>query len=147
MVSKWLWPGNRTLLEVASMVVTWWIVAFLPSDQYHDSSRWLTLQVSFGFHFKRHWRTEQSSRFISLLSRSSPVFCTFLSSAEDFQKRKFARLLSILKNVYKHLTRWKALNLKKTSLFVHYSWYKSSDSAYVTKYCLTFPKKAQTGSV
>ena len=27
-VSRWLWPGNRTLLEVASMVVTWWIVGF-----------------------------------------------------------------------------------------------------------------------
>ena len=28
-VSRWLWPGNRPFLEVASMVVTWWIVAFL----------------------------------------------------------------------------------------------------------------------
>ena len=27
-VSRWLWPGNRTFLEVASMVVTWWIVTF-----------------------------------------------------------------------------------------------------------------------
>ena len=26
-VSRWLWPENRTL-EVANMVVTWWIVAF-----------------------------------------------------------------------------------------------------------------------
>ena len=26
----WLWPGNRIFLEVASMVVTWWIVAFCP---------------------------------------------------------------------------------------------------------------------
>ena len=24
----WLWPLNRTFLEVDSMVVTWWIVAF-----------------------------------------------------------------------------------------------------------------------
>ena len=31
-VSRWLWPGNRTFLEVASMVVTWCIVAFLHSD-------------------------------------------------------------------------------------------------------------------
>ena len=30
-VSRWLGPGNRTFLEVASMVVTWWIVAFVPS--------------------------------------------------------------------------------------------------------------------
>ena len=27
-VSRWLWPGNRTFLEVASMVVTWGIVDF-----------------------------------------------------------------------------------------------------------------------
>ena len=27
-VSRWLWPGNRTCLEVASMVVIWWILAF-----------------------------------------------------------------------------------------------------------------------
>ena len=31
-VSRWLWPGNRTCLEVASTVVTWWILAFLRSD-------------------------------------------------------------------------------------------------------------------
>ena len=30
-VSRWLWPGNRTFLDVASMVVSWWIVAFLSS--------------------------------------------------------------------------------------------------------------------
>ena len=28
-VSRWFWPGNRTFLELASMVVTRWIVAFL----------------------------------------------------------------------------------------------------------------------
>ena len=28
---RWLWPRNITLLEVASMVVTWWTVAFLCS--------------------------------------------------------------------------------------------------------------------
>ena len=27
-VTGWLWPGNRTFLEVASMVVSWWKVAF-----------------------------------------------------------------------------------------------------------------------
>ena len=38
---RWLaWllgPGNRTFLEVASMVVTWWIVACLPSEHAYDS--------------------------------------------------------------------------------------------------------------
>ena len=31
LVSRWLWPGNKTFLEVSCMVVTWWIVAFLQS--------------------------------------------------------------------------------------------------------------------
>ena len=31
-VSRWLWPGNRTFLEVASMVVSWCIAAFVPWD-------------------------------------------------------------------------------------------------------------------
>ena len=31
-VSRLLRPGNRIFLEVASMVTTWWIVAFLCSD-------------------------------------------------------------------------------------------------------------------
>ena len=30
---RWLWPGNRTFLEVASIVVTWWILALLRSDE------------------------------------------------------------------------------------------------------------------
>ena len=33
-VSRRLWPGNRTFLEMASMVVTWWILAFLRSDYF-----------------------------------------------------------------------------------------------------------------
>ena len=32
-VSRWLWPGNRTFLEVASMVVTCYIVAVLRSGK------------------------------------------------------------------------------------------------------------------
>ena len=28
-VSRWLGGGNRTFLEAASMVVSWWLVAFL----------------------------------------------------------------------------------------------------------------------
>ena len=34
-VTRWLWPGNKTFSEVGSMVVTWWIVAFLCSASYH----------------------------------------------------------------------------------------------------------------
>ena len=28
MVSRWSWPGNRTILKVDSLVVSWWIVFF-----------------------------------------------------------------------------------------------------------------------
>ena len=28
MVSRWLWPGNRTFLKVAGVVATWWIIPF-----------------------------------------------------------------------------------------------------------------------
>ena len=39
--STWFCPGNRTSIEVDSMVVTWWIVAFLPSvsGQYVESGQ------------------------------------------------------------------------------------------------------------
>ena len=30
---QWLWPGNRTILEITSMVVKWWIVAVLCSTK------------------------------------------------------------------------------------------------------------------
>ena len=29
MVSRWLWPGNRTFWEVDITVVSWWLVGFL----------------------------------------------------------------------------------------------------------------------
>ena len=35
--TRWLQPGNRTFLEVASMVVSWWIVAFYPVVHYSSS--------------------------------------------------------------------------------------------------------------
>ena len=38
-VSRWLWPGNWTFLKVASMVVTWWIVAFLLSHDFDENSK------------------------------------------------------------------------------------------------------------
>ena len=59
---RWLCPGNMTFLEVASMVVTWWIVTFLPSanilttqnSNLHDISckNAVTSQSSWPFSFK-----------------------------------------------------------------------------------------------
>ena len=43
MVSRWLWPGNRTYSEVASMVVTWWIVGFF--------SQWIKRQLQYTYVF------------------------------------------------------------------------------------------------
>ena len=37
-VSRWLWPGTKTFLVVASMVVTWWIVDF--AQWYHTAQLW-----------------------------------------------------------------------------------------------------------
>ena len=34
-ISRWLWPGHRTFLEVGSTVLIWWIVAFLCSVWHH----------------------------------------------------------------------------------------------------------------
>ena len=35
--NRWLWPGNWIFLEVASMVVTWWIVVCLPSAYFRQA--------------------------------------------------------------------------------------------------------------
>ena len=48
-VSSWLLPGNRIFLEVASMVITWWIVAFMCSD---SSMVTFSIKVSF---VRRHF--------------------------------------------------------------------------------------------
>ena len=37
----WLWPGNRTFLEVASIVVIWWIVAFFAQWLFSQGNRHL----------------------------------------------------------------------------------------------------------
>ena len=47
-VIRWLWPGNRTILEVDSMVVSCWIVAFLRcvnscSNSCHGSKMYFTI--------------------------------------------------------------------------------------------------------
>ena len=45
--SRWLWPINRTCLEVASMVVTWWKMAFW-CGAYHAINRiWLCVRDLF----------------------------------------------------------------------------------------------------
>ena len=60
MVSRWLWPRNRTFLAV----VTWWIVAFLPSVKYHNhkSHRSCHSQLggSFRWHLSHHMDTFSS---------------------------------------------------------------------------------------
>ena len=52
-VSRWLWPGNRTFLEVVSMVVSWWIAAFLPSHIFSS----VTPYFSKTFYIHQYTRT------------------------------------------------------------------------------------------
>ena len=62
-VSRWLWPENRTFLEVASMVVTWWIVDFLSSvwrNKMWLSKKWMYC-ITITFH--SHWLTFCIRRF------------------------------------------------------------------------------------
>ena len=40
-VSRWLWPGNRTSLEVDITVATWWIVAFLTQWWWMEHMQWM----------------------------------------------------------------------------------------------------------
>ena len=47
-VSRWLWPGNR-FLEMASMVVTWWIVDFLRSTTCWPGVQWIHSETMKGW--------------------------------------------------------------------------------------------------
>ena len=42
-VSRWLWPENRTFFEVASMVVAWWIVGFLCAVNWYITGKCVTM--------------------------------------------------------------------------------------------------------
>ena len=44
-VSRWLWPGNRTFFEVDNMVVSWWIVLFFALCMYSLSQMLNTLVI------------------------------------------------------------------------------------------------------
>ena len=72
-VSRWLWPGNRTFLDVASMVVTWWIVAFLHSAycQYSSHSHQLIWQAQYKWQYeKNHSKLIHSLSFVMGLNAS-----------------------------------------------------------------------------
>ena len=81
-VSRQLWPRNRTFLAVASMVVTWWIVAFLHSvlpplhkqestmqkwKQPHHATLWSLYYLSQLAHKDRHKNMFSHVGHISIL--------------------------------------------------------------------------------
>ena len=72
MVSRWLWPGNRTYLELVSMVVTWWIVACLPSVGHGE------------LHHSDEYKSTPDNRYIL---RNPPkkvcCFCLFFFKEQD----------------------------------------------------------------
>ena len=74
-VSRWLWPWNRTFLEVANMVVTWQIVAFL-----HSVCLLMWQQAQFTQGWAKHWSFYCPQR--SLKS----IFVKWMISSCDFIK-------------------------------------------------------------
>ena len=101
MVSRWLSPENRTLLEVASMVVTWWIVAFC--TVYRDGEatagcastwyRWISIKNV----FKSSW----SSIHVCILN-----FHKWHSAQQGVVAYKFLKL-SKFAFIVRVLLRWK----------------------------------------
>ena len=87
----WLWPGNRTYLKVASMVVTWWRVAFFPvihtegiSKTYWSCSYrvvvlslWVTALIQEKFSLNAHLISTTGTLFLS--RRNDPSTDTQLS--------------------------------------------------------------------
>ena len=55
-VSRWLCPGTKTFVEVASMVVTWWIVACLCSVITHKETN-MIFQYLYTFSIRRVFKT------------------------------------------------------------------------------------------
>ena len=90
LVSKWLWPGNRTFLEVDSMVVSLWIVAFLPSVSALTSC---CLLSSFG---SRHLDLRRiSASYVSFRVLISPSFRKVTWTSTCFCKEQRENILSI----------------------------------------------------
>ena len=69
-VSRSLWPGNRTIVEVASMAATWWIVALVNFERlwcsqetpHHFSDIHLTLCSTLGLDKRRICQNKASHK-------------------------------------------------------------------------------------
>ena len=110
MVSRWLWPGNRTLLEVSSIVVTWWIVFFF--------ALWISWRI---FVF---WDMHASSTY-----ESSNIH-HYVDYIPALELLNYSRTLE-LSNYYPE--RHKAYKFQCKHLYCTYASYKSQNKH---KYCL-----------
>ena len=109
MVSRWLRPGNRTYLEVSSIVVTWWIVAFLV--QCNESCNGIISSEHLPFHWTfRNCNNNMSSGYsCSIVILSLPL----LSSAA----------VMCMINVHAPLPAWSAVTrLVRTTSPMSQSW-------------------------
>ena len=94
-VSRWLWPGNRTFSEVASMVVTWWIVAFFAQCwltqllQHSANPRFVFVVLLQTQHSGKPFLCEHSHKARPTLSKCSSFLYIFITN----------------KNTAKHLNR------------------------------------------
>ena len=71
-VSRCLWPGNKTFLEVASMVVTWWIVVCSCSGSTIEFKHEPALSSSLSSCISFNKAADKTFIFLSLLFRAHP---------------------------------------------------------------------------
>ena len=99
-IAWWFWPGNRTFLEVASMVVTWWIVTFLCNEKTVLSIMYfsqLFRQHSIKYDlYLIHLRLEWLEHIIGLCERGLEIFVLLRVQCHLFSQH----LLSLLHRRY-----------------------------------------------
>ena len=74
-VSRWLWPGSRSFLEMNSMVVTYWIVFFVPVI--HLSGPFAHEQMESNAHISTNWEKLAGSKmgWLDLLHKTCDRCC------------------------------------------------------------------------
>ena len=79
MVSRWLWPGNRTFLQV----VSWWIVAFLLRDDINNWNTTISIQKK-----KCHWLVYKEME-IQVVLEAIWKFCPWVSSIRSMTELRY----------------------------------------------------------
>ena len=127
-VSRWLWPGNRTFLEVTSMVVTRWTLAFLRSAhkrfQIYAASYQHTVRQAFMPYFTLYH--EQIQILFRCLFVLSVIISIDLSAFYLIQLRIIKSILAIASlcgrvrtSLRKWQWQWQCQTVYSSDLFVY----------------------------